>query len=93
MVHSKTWVCLLKDEKESCVILRWSYSQYSVAFTNQAAFFIGGHDGFIPIAIIAKYENDAWSHYGNLKRRRSSLGSITSGTTTIVIGGTTDDGS
>ena len=90
MVHSKTWVCLLKDEKESCVILRWSYSQYSVAFTNQAAFFIGGYDGSNWLPFIAKYENDNWSLHGNLKNRRYRHGSITYGTTTIVIGGRTD---
>ena len=68
-------------------------SYYSVASINHAAFFIGGWDGSSSISIIAKYENDAWSVHGNLKRRRANHGSITSGTTTIVIGGNTNDGS
>ena len=73
---------------------RWfQYSQYSVASTNQAAFFIGGDVGNSHSSVIAKYENDEWSLHGNLKRRRSHHGSITYGTTTIVIGGWTDDGS
>ena len=56
------------------------YSHYSVSSTNQAAFFIGGHDGSSPLSVIAKYENDNWSLHGNLKRRRSGHGSITYGT-------------
>ena len=68
------------------------YSHYSVASTNQAAFFIGGFDGSLS-SIIAKYEDDEWSLHGNLIRRRFRHGSITYGTTTIVIGGETDDGS
>ena len=63
------------------------YSHYSVASTKQAAIFIGGWDGSSTLSIISKYENDNWSLRGNLKRRRESHGSITYGTTTIVIGG------
>ena len=76
------------------------YSHYSVASTNQAAFFIGGWNGVpdggwtgISLSIIAKYENDNWSLHGNLKRRRINHGSITYGTATLVIGGQTFDGS
>ena len=69
------------------------YSEYSVASTNQAAFFIGGYDGSSRLSTIAKYENDNWSLHGNLKRRRSVHASITYGTETIVIGGNTNDGS
>ena len=70
------------------------YHHYSVSSTNQAAYFIGGSDGspIIRLSVIAKYENNEWSYSGNLKRRRSSHGSITFGTTIIVIGGYTDDG-
>ena len=82
-----------KTKKDASVILRWSYSHYSVASTNQAAFFIGGWDGSSQSSVIAKYENDNWSLHGNLKRRRTAHGSITYGTTTIVIGGYTNDGS
>ena len=69
------------------------YSYYSVSSTNQATFFIGGSDGSSLLSIIAKYENDNWSLYGNLNRRRAGHGSIISGTATIVIGGGTDGGS
>ena len=69
------------------------YSHYSVASTNQAAIFIGGWDGSSDSSVIAKYENDNWSLHGNLNKRRYSHASITYGTTTIVIGGRTNDGS
>ena len=72
-------------------------NHYSVSSTNQAAFFIGGlHGGYHGssyLSVIAKYENDNWSLHGNLKRSRGGHASITYGTTTLVIGGWTKDGS
>ena len=62
-------------------------ARYSVSSTDQAAFFIGGYDEFQHGSTIAKYENDEWSLYGNLKKRRNSHRSIISGTETIVFGG------
>ena len=67
------------------------YSFYSVSSTNQAAFFIGGWVESSRSSVIAKYENDEWSLYGNLKTPRMGHGSITYGTTTLVIGGNSDD--
>ena len=67
------------------------YSDYAVASTNQAAFFIGGLNAGSLSSVIAKYEDDVWSLHGNLKKRRYGHGSITYGTETIVIGGYTDD--
>ena len=67
---------------------RSKYCQYSVASTNQAAFFIGGrHESYSYLSVIAKYENDNWSLHGNIKRARYGHRSITYGTATIVIGG------
>ena len=66
---------------------------YSVASTSEAAFVIGGYDGSSAVDVIAKFQNDEWSLYGNLRKRRHFHGSITSGTETFVIGGWTDDGS
>ena len=55
---------------------------------------IGGSDGFGSfLDVIAKFENNKWSLYGNLQKGRLGHGSITSGTQTIVIGGETNDGS
>ena len=64
-------------------------SLYSVASTTEAAFVIGGWDGSSSLDIIAKFENNQWSRYGNLQKARSGHGSITSGTQTIIIGGFT----
>ena len=50
---------------------------------------IGG-DGGSYLDVIAKFENNNWSLYGNLQKARSGHGSITYGTQTIVIGGWTD---
>ena len=69
------------------------FAEYSVASTNQAAFFIGGWHGDSRSSVIAKYENDEWSLHGKLKKRRKGHGSIISGTAIIVIGGRTDDDS
>ena len=81
----------LKRRKRTHLLIKYYY--YSVSSTNQAAFFIGGYDGSSRLSAIAKYESDEWSLHGNLKRRRGRHGSITYGTTTLVIGGQTDDGS
>ena len=67
-------------------------SHFSVASTSEAAFVIGGLDGSSYLDVIAKFENYEWSLYGNLRKRRSTHGSITSGTDTLIIGGWTDDG-
>ena len=66
-------------------------SSYSVASTTKAAFVIGGFDvsigGSSSLDVIAKFENNKWSRYGNLQNSRYNHESITSGTQTIVIGG------
>ena len=51
---------------------------------------IGGYDESSNLDVIAKFENNNWSLYGNLQKPRDSHGSITSGTQTIVFGGYTD---
>ena len=68
---------------------------YSVASTNEAAFVIGGsqQDGSSYLEFIAQFKDNTWSLYGNLQKRRSLHGSITSGDETMIIGGQTNDGS
>ena len=68
-------------------------SYYSVASTTEAAFVIGGWGGSSYLDVIAKFENNNWSLYGNLQKARYAHGSMTYGTRTIVIGGRTDDDS
>ena len=77
----------LKRRKRTHLLRR--YYAYSVASTNQAAFFIGGRDGSDPVSIIAKFEHFEWADYGNLKKSRYGHQSIASGTTIFVIGGDT----
>ena len=43
--------------------------------------------------VIAKFENNNWSLYGNLQKGRSWHGSISSGGKTMIIGGYTKSGS
>ena len=52
---------------------------YSVASTLEAAFVIGGYDGDSYLDVIAQFQNNQWSRYGNLQKRRAFHGSITSG--------------
>ena len=54
---------------------------------------IGGYDESSNLDVIAKFENNNWSLYGNLQKARRGHGSITYGSHTIVIGGYTQDGS
>ena len=73
---------------------RSRFMYYSVASTNQAAFFIGGYRAHAThSSVIAKYENDEWSLHGNLKQRRWGHGSIISGAEILVFGGVTYDNS
>ena len=63
--------------------------QYSVASTKEAAFVLGGRaaDHSTYYDVIAKFENDEWSHFGNLQQGRGYHGAITSGTETMIFGG------
>ena len=76
----------------STVYLRKIYG-YSVASTNEAAFVIGGSGSDNLSNVIAKFENNGWSKFGNLQKSRALHGSITIGTETMIIGGMTNNGS
>ena len=65
---------------------------YSVAATSEAAFVFGGRDGVGISDVIAKFKNQEWSIFGNLKRRRSHHGSIKFGSQFMIIGGWTNGG-
>ena len=73
-------------------------TRYSIASTAQAAFVIGGRvnhpdESTVFSDVITKFENDKWSPFGNLQKRRFHHRSITYGSETIVIGGWTSDNS
>ena len=85
---------IIKEKVSAFVIIRLTdysrrISRYSTASTKEAAFVIGGRD----LDVIAQFQNNQWSRYGNLQKRRSLHGSITSGSLTMIIGGYTNDGS
>ena len=52
---------------------------------------IGGNDPGAS-SVIAEYKNDEWFNIGNLQQARYSHGAITSGSWTMVLGGSSADG-
>ena len=66
--------------------------RYATASTPDSAFIIGGWDGSTKSDLIARFQNNEWSQYGTLHRRRAGPGSVTFGNQTLIIGGWTDDG-
>ena len=68
-------------------------NSYSVASTDDAAYFIGGEMGAgnERIDIIAQFKNDAWSIHGKLKKARKSHASIWFGDAIMIFGGETDE--
>ena len=64
---------------------------YATTSTEESVYIIGG---FIQASatgertpIIAEYKNDQWYNAGSLKQSRHAHGAITSGSLTMVIGG------
>ena len=90
---------IIKEKVSAFVKIRLTdYSRriayYSISSTLEAAFVIGGRDlDDSYLDVIAQFQNNQWSRYGNLQKRRSLHGSITSGSLTMIIGGSTDNGS
>ena len=71
-------------------------SYYATASTEESVYIIGGWTGYSSTGyktpIIAEYKNDVWYNVGNLNQSRHAHGAITSGSLTMVIGGTSADG-
>ena len=90
---------IIKEKVSAFVKIRLTdYSRriayYSISSTLEAAFVIGGRDlDDSYLDLIAQFQNNQWSRYGNLQKRRYLHGSITSGSLTMIIGGDTDNGS
>ena len=79
---------LKKKIGESCIINFRQIFYFSVASTDDSAFVIGGS----PLSgVIAQFKDDAWSLYGNLKKRRFGHSTITYDDTMIVFGGRSTD--
>ena len=71
----------------------WSLGYYATSSTEQSVYIIGGYiNGQTQTPIIAEYKNDEWYNIENLKQARHGHGVITSGSLTMVIGGSIKGG-
>ena len=62
--------------------------RYSTASTPTAAYIIGGR---YTQDIIAEYKDDNWRQVGKLQQGRQQHGSISFGSDTMIVGGSTSD--
>ena len=71
----------------------FSISHYATTSTEESVYIIGGqhYDTRGRSSIIAEYRNAKW-YAGNLNQSRDGHGAITSGSLTMVIGGSSTDG-
>ena len=71
-------------------------SGYATTSTEESVYIIGGWTGDSSTdsrtPIIAEYKNDQWTNVGNLNQPRHAHSAITSGSLTMVIGGSSTDG-
>ena len=70
---------------------------YASTSTEESVYIIGGWNGESDgetdkSSVIAEYKNDKWFNIGNLQQARYSHGAITSGSWTMIIGGSSADG-
>ena len=72
-----------QNEFPNNIYLRMYY--YSTTQTADAAYIIGGS---YSLNVIAEYKNDQWRQIDDLNKGRYYHGSITIGTKTMIIGGT-----
>lgn len=64
---------------------------YSTAETDDAAYILGGNQGFSYSGTIAEFKNDQWRKLGELIQRRQWHGSISVGQRVMVVGGQMPD--
>ena len=62
---------------------------YATASTDESVYIIGGYTNGSPIGTtaIAEYRDENWKRAGNLAQARRFHSAITSGSTTMVVGG------
>ena len=70
-------------------------SHYATASTSDSVFIIGGYTAGSPYSTstIAEYKDGTWQKKGDLAQARYGHGAITSGSTTMVVGGDPNSGS
>ena len=68
---------------------------YATTSTEESVYIIGGWTADSSTGsrtpIIAEYKKDQWTNVGNLNQSRHAHGAITSGSLTMVIGGSSTD--
>ena len=64
-------------------------ARYATASTEESVFIIGGQTdpSVTATSTIAEYKDGIWKHAGNLAQPKRNLGSITSGSITMIVGG------
>ena len=83
--------------KHFCIgfILFSRITHYATTSTEESVYIIGGWSGDSStddrISVIAEYKNRQWYNAGNLNQSRHAHGAITSGSLTMVIGGSSAD--
>ena len=83
----------IKFQARLILFLRIGY--YATTSTEESVYIIGGFTldsstGY-KTPIIAEYKNDVWYNVGSLNQSRHAHGAITSGSLTMVIGGSSAD--
>ena len=71
-------------------------TEYATASTSDSVLIIGGYTGSeLPsiTSIIAEYKDGTWQKKGDLAQARYGHGAITSGSTTMIVGGLSNSGS
>ena len=67
---------------------------YATASTDESVYIIGGYTAGSPgqTSLIAEYKDGNWKNDGNLAQSRHLHGAISSGSTTMVVGGIPSSG-
>ena len=84
------------DLKFKVRLIFFRIGYYGTTSTEESVYIIGGftYDSSTSYKtpIIAEYKNDQWYNIGSLNQSRHAHGAITSGSLTMVIGGSSADG-
>ena len=74
--------------------LNFRIVNYATASTVDSVYIIGGmtNGSQVYTSIIAEYKDGYWKHVGDLVQARGSHGAITSGFSTMVVGGYSNSG-
>ena len=99
ITHGVLEISKYRGNQLNSVNIVFRIALYATTSTEESVYIIGGSDGEIDYnggpdvsSVIAEYKNDEWFNIGNLQQARYSHGAITSGSWTMIIGGSSADG-